>query len=793
MNNNTFAKKGTKLQLKHNHIGLFRSKSSMEVYGNNIAHAKRNTPFPNFSASATSSGVNFFNKTVSSTLAKNQFNKTMSHFITKNTSIENNREFIKDFSSYLQEKQKERDSYKRFKSPRQEVIKKLLNETKSESNIFNKTFSTNFMNTNEYNTLNDFYIVGHIYDKNLINDDDDTSEKEFLFRKYNLKQPLTSKERDKLQLHNNKVNNGVVEVNENQCFKNQYESYNLIKRNKNLHDHLMMHLNEEQIKSYLTKHFRIEEEKLKIDLMPKIKPIPIQHRKKPKKEEYTYQQNSNKLTVKTTINKLSDVQTLSRQMLFQEYHYIIVNQISNFIITPTTRSDSQMIQYLDEKSGEHKLLLYGGMNLVRLGGLWECFLSHNDKYGIQKYKWKRIVGITGDIPLPRAGHTVCLYRNDLVIYGGVIENETAYHYREDILIYNIPEKKFIADVCTNKGNVTWRKNHIAEIIGQFMLIYGGLDDNGKVLSEPWALDLYRMKWVQTKFTSGTYLPKLYYLSSQQVFPPQKKYHPKFSLFKVFKHIHTYSNLLYEGIYLFGGINDNGKCTNDLYIIQRGKPLSMIKPEIQGAPPMPRCQCSMNLFEKLNVLVIHGGRNEQIQAPFLNDFFFLDLERMLWIRIETNDIDIPHRAGHTAGLIENDLIIFGGYNDKHFVKSDLMVCNLDIIESGNVMKRNNKLKKEKKKYKETDKDINIESGLIGEGNENLTTNMQNTKSINLKESPYVLINSQIQSSKSFFEKFPLQKQILKQRFEEIEKINFLSNTNNGNNKHEKHKSMFQVYE
>ena len=142
MNNNTFGKKGGKLQIKHNQIGLFRSKSSMEVYGNNIAHAKRNTPFPNFSASASSSGVNFFNKTVSSTLAKNQFNKTMSHFLTKNTSVENNREFIKDFSSYLQEKQKERDSYKRFKSPRQEVIKKLLNETKSESNIFNKTNKT---------------------------------------------------------------------------------------------------------------------------------------------------------------------------------------------------------------------------------------------------------------------------------------------------------------------------------------------------------------------------------------------------------------------------------------------------------------------------------------------------------------------------------------------------------------------------------------------------------------------------------------------------------------------------
>ena len=54
-----------------------------------------------------------------------------------------------------------------------------------------------------------------------------------------------------------------------------------------------------------------------------------------------------------------------------------------------------------------------------------------------------------------------------------------------------------------------------------------------------------------------------------------------------------------------------------------------------------------------------------------------------------------------------------------------------------------------------------------------TNKDNTiaKALNLKESPFVLINSQIQSSKSFFEKFPYQKQMLRQRFEEVEKISF----------------------
>ena len=196
---------------------------------------------------------------------------------------------------------------------------------------------------------------------------------------------------------------------------------------------------------------------------------------------------------------------------------------------------------------------------------------------------------------------------------------------------------------------------------------------------------------------------------------------------------------------------------------------------------------MNFFEKLNVLIIHGGRNEyEPTGPFFNDFFFLDVERMLWIRLDYNDIDVSPRGGHSAGIIDNDLVIFGGFNDKHFLKSDLMVCNLDIIESSNHIKRvrarkeRKKLRdKEDKDKEEADKnDISEKSTITA--NKDKDTNKENTiaKALNLKESPFVLINSQIQSSKSFFEKFPYQKQMLRQRFEEVEKISFNNENTNG---------------
>ena len=140
--------------------------------------------------------------------------------------------------------------------------------------------------------------------------------------------------------------------------------------------------------------------------------------------------------------------------------------------------------------------------------------------------------------------------------------------------------------------------------------------------------------------------------------------------------------------------------NDVLIITRGKPLQLYKAITKGRPPAPRCETTMNFFEKLNVIIIHGGRNEyDINGPFFNDFYFFDVERLIWIKLETNDGIIPiyPRGAHSSCIVDNELIIFGGFNDKYFLKSDLVICDLDIIESTHLLKKN-KTKKIKKKMK-----------------------------------------------------------------------------------------------
>ena len=97
-------------------------------------------------------------------------------------------------------------------------------------------------------------------------------------------------------------------------------------------------------------------------------------------------------------------------------------------------------------------------------------------------------------PLPRYGHTAVLYKKEIYIYGGVTDN--TFIGREDLVVYDIEKKKFKLEEKTfNKLNFKWRRNHNAEMVGNHMVVYGGIDDDGKVLDDLWALDLnLTLRW-----------------------------------------------------------------------------------------------------------------------------------------------------------------------------------------------------------------------------------------------------------------------------------------------------------
>ena len=83
---------------------------------------------------------------------------------------------------------------------------------------------------------------------------------------------------------------------------------------------------------------------------------------------------------------------------------------------------------------------------------------------------------------------------------------------------------------------------------------------------------------------------------------------------------------------------------------------------------------MNFHEKLNILVLFGGKNN-LKNVYFNDVFVLDLDSFNWYKVVVCD-DFPiKRADHCAVVYDNKLICFGGMNNNQFIGSDIYSLNM----------------------------------------------------------------------------------------------------------------------
>ena len=739
---------------------------------------------------------------------QNQSSKT-AKFDIRNFDIikeKQNDQLISKITNYLDQKKEKVSLLNKLDEPKMENLKKLLYESKSEQDILAKTFSTKFVGSEEYKNLSIAYEKGH--GKNIgENLQYKGNKNDITFRKkqsklYKIGKGMTTNERNILSSIKSAKNRNIDVSSKINYYNNQYDSFNSLQINRNLFNQLILKQEKEQIKQFLKKELQNEQRKFTYNLMPKIKTIELSKYKKEAKEN-----TNNIINHKTVVNSIYDLSKIPRKELFFNFKSVYLKTISKFLSTPTCREGATMLSHLDDESNNYKIYLFAGMNVIRLNDLWECTISTINKLE-KKYIWKK-VDIIGEKPLPRNGHSMIYYRNNLVIYGGIIEEKGGIKLHEDLLCYDMIDKKFSVEICMNKFGVTWRSFHIAEILGQYMFIYGGGDEKGNILADPWALDLERMRWEQAKFNSEI-LPKRKFHCSCQVFPPQKKYHPKFSLFKVYSEPGLFNNtkILVEGIYIFGGLDENLKCTNDILIIKRGRPLQLFKAITKGKAPVPRCESTMNFFEKLNVVIIYGGKNEYSKyGPYFNDMYFLDVETLNWVKIELNiNESFYPRGRHCSCIVENEIIIFGGYNDNFLLKTDLLIGNLDIGESTKIIraskliKNKNKLKKDKIEFVpnfQVDENINNESEINTNNNSeneesSKMVDLNQRKSINswdkdkilnndnpmtkIKKDAQILMNQKVQTSKNFFLDFPKQKNELQEKFKEIDAINFNSDDN-----------------
>ena len=330
--------------------------------------------------------------------------------------------------------------------------------------------------------------------------------------------------------------------------------------------------------------------------------------------------------------------------------------------------------FLREK--EKQIIISGGLSANMKGmSIWSLDL--------EKLEWNKV---PQDMQTNnRFGHTSVIYQNKIYLFGGRTKYGNSF-VSPGLEIFSLNDKSFINNEGERGIGPEPRKNHIAELVGNQMFIHGGINDNNEVLSDCsyLNLNLSQLKWGTCPINRSTPSPKLYGHSSALVLPKDFYSSNKLSIFNYPEVEFVNSRIKEKGIYIFGGKSkEDGGLNNKIWVVILGqKKLKWYNPEVKGKPPSPRYFHSMSYYDKGNILIIHGGRNDVVsENSALNDTFIFDLENFEWMEVklyfQLSKYKVLHRCAHQSIAFGNKLIILGGMNNNNYIGSVLFIVNLDF--------------------------------------------------------------------------------------------------------------------
>jgi len=339
---------------------------------------------------------------------------------------------------------------------------------------------------------------------------------------------------------------------------------------------------------------------------------------------------------------------------------------------------------------EKEIIICGGLSaIMKTMGIWSL--------NLEKLEWEKIP--QKPQTNNRFGHTSVIYQNKIYLFGGRTKYGGGY-VSPGLEIFSLTDNCYINQ--EPEGNIfpEPRKNHIAELIGSQMLIHGGINENNEILNNCYYLNLNQLKWGTCPISKSTPGPKLYGHTSCIVLPKEYNQSHKLNIFS-FPEMELGNNRLKEkGIYIFGGKSkEEGGLSNKIHILLIGqKILKWLTPETKGKPPSPRYFHSLNYYDKGNILILHGGRNDTVsETSALNDTFVFDLENFEWMQVtlysHLSKFKVLSRCAHQSVIYSNKLIILGGMNNNNYVGSSLFIVNLDFSYSNNIKSIEEKMIKE----------------------------------------------------------------------------------------------------
>ena len=348
---------------------------------------------------------------------------------------------------------------------------------------------------------------------------------------------------------------------------------------------------------------------------------------------------------------------------------------------------------------ENKLYLIGGKRcLFTQEEIWTCDMS--------TVSWSKLK--SNNSSCFRFGHTAVFDKSGskIYLYGG----RTKYdQYPEDsfmarhyvfcgIEYFDLKTKEFNKPVMSYRIQPEYRRNHIAELVGSDLVIMGGINENDEILNDVHCLNLnfpngIKERWKEVDIANTEVdTPFLFGHASVLAVQGAVARCSKFSLYKypdserIYKLGVFIDKIKIKGLYIFGGktkADGTGGLSNDLYVLVVGKKPCIWRKldDAKGVKPSPRYFHSMSYYEKGNILIIHGGRNDLSSDSFaLNDTYIFDLEFLEWHRVtlysNIEGFKVMPRCAHKSIVHNNRLIIFGGMNNQSYIGSCLFIIRLD---------------------------------------------------------------------------------------------------------------------
>ena len=176
----------------------------------------------------------------------------------------------------------------------------------------------------------------------------------------------------------------------------------------------------------------------------------------------------------------------------------VINLINNKNYKKEKNSEEESFPKLQKTNGEIKLFSYfkyppkifpegkeqfslcsKDKNLYLSGGL-STYMKQMPIWSLnmETLEWSKLPSTNSTNC--RFGHTSVYYQNKIYFYGGRVKVEKA-SMLVGLEIYSINENIFVSSNI--KGGPSKRRNHIAELIGNLMLIHGGIGEDNEILDD----------------------------------------------------------------------------------------------------------------------------------------------------------------------------------------------------------------------------------------------------------------------------------------------------------------------